>query len=275
MYADLAKAKSWSSGYSNKSGWGYGYSGNAQVWVAKDLTETQKSEAGFKFVSSTSGYTATSIAGYDCWYNVYSTKSSSYAMFGSCFNISVQTTIATNGDSDVAVLKTVWTGEEFTDAPASTTALAASDITDSSVTLTWTNPTDKDFDHVEISCSDSGVATKTSTGTSATITGLSAGTTYTFTVTTVDFFGNECTSAQTVDVTTEALIEYPSSVEANIKYTGTVTVTWTDIAADGYTYKVECSDDTVAAKEDSCRNPGSLFYWTYSRIYLYIYRYCN
>ena len=250
MYADLAKEKSWSNNYSNKSGWGYGYSGNAHVWVAKDLTETQKSEAGFKFVSSTSGYTATSIAGYDCWYNVYSTKNSSYAMFGSCFNISVQTTIATNGDSDVAVLKTTWTGEEFTDAPASTTALAANDITDSSVTLTWTNPTDKDFDHVEISCSDSGVATKTSTGTSATITGLSAGTTYTFTVTTVDFFGNECTAAQTVNVTTEALIEYPSSVEANIKYTGTVTVTWTDIAADGYTYKVECSDDTVAAKED-------------------------
>jgi hypothetical protein len=79
-----------------------------------------------------------------------------------------------------------------------------------------------------------------------TFTGLSAGTSYTFTVTSVDFSGNKCDTPQTVDVTTEALVEYPTSVKAVVSATKAITVTWTDIAATGYTYKVSCDNGVTA-----------------------------
>jgi chitodextrinase len=65
---------------------------------------------------------------------------------------------------------------------------------DRQITLSWTNPTDSDFHHVEISWTSahgSSTSPTTSTGISQTITGLTNGTAYNFTVKTVDAAGNK------------------------------------------------------------------------------------
>jgi hypothetical protein len=79
--------------------------------------------------------------------------------------------------------------------PAEVTGLAATPAA-GRVTLTWTNPTDGDFDHLEISYStSSGLIHRldpvAKTEHEKTITGLSGGNPYAFTVRTVDTSGNK------------------------------------------------------------------------------------
>ena len=71
-------------------------------------------------------------------------------------------------------------------APAEVSNLSAS-ASDASVSLSWSNPTDADFDHVIITYNGN---TLTTSSTSKTITGLTNGTSYTFLVQTVDNSGN-------------------------------------------------------------------------------------
>ncbi|MDC7224385.1 MAG: DUF4959 domain-containing protein, partial [Spirochaetales bacterium] len=76
--------------------------------------------------------------------------------------------------------------EEDTTAPDDVSDLTA-DAGDGEVDLSWTNPSDSDFSYVSISYDDS---TTTTSGSSATITGLTNGTSYTFTLIAYDESGN-------------------------------------------------------------------------------------
>jgi len=90
--------------------------------------------------------------------------------------------------------------ETFKDTPmASSPPAEVSNLTstsgDTEVTLSWTDPTDdSDFDHVEITWDsedgESQPKVVSADTASATITGLTNGTTYEFTVKTVDIYGN-------------------------------------------------------------------------------------
>jgi formylglycine-generating enzyme required for sulfatase activity len=81
-----------------------------------------------------------------------------------------------------------------TTAPANVTGLSGEHGPgDGEVTITWTDPTDVDLDHIEITWDHGGtspVSVTKGTGTK-TITGLTAGTAYTFTVKALDTAGNK------------------------------------------------------------------------------------
>lgn len=84
--------------------------------------------------------------------------------------------------------------------PANVTNLSYTSTT-SQVVLTWTNPTDSDFNHTNI-YRNGTLLGNTSTGT-YTDSGLSASTTYTYKVTSVDTTGNESTGT-TISATTQS-----------------------------------------------------------------------
>lgn len=97
--------------------------------------------------------------------------------------------------------------------PTKPTDLTASNITTSSVTLSWTASTDnEEIDSYYISGGPSGLWPK---GTQATISNLQEGTTYTFTLNAVDPAGLYSESA-TITITTVALPKYCASKSTDI-----------------------------------------------------------
>ncbi|MZE72881.1 cellulase family glycosylhydrolase [Streptomyces sp. SID5789] len=93
-----------------------------------------------------------------------------------------------------------------TEAPTAPGAPAASAVTDTSVTLTWAASTDDTgvtgYDVVRVTGgAETGVAASRTT--TATVTGLTAGTAYTFAVHARDAAGNRSARSATVDVTTD------------------------------------------------------------------------
>jgi hypothetical protein len=92
---------------------------------------------------------------------------------------------------------------------------------DGQVTLTWTNPADADLDHVEITWTPDGISpVSVPKGTlTKTITGLTNGTAYTFTVKAVDTAGNKSGGVSSAALTPLAP-------------TGNITVTFTGLPED-------------------------------------------
>ncbi|HAH61659.1 MAG TPA: hypothetical protein DCL73_06135 [Treponema sp.] len=141
-----------------------------------------------------------------------------------------------NGNKSDAVSTTGTTGESDSEINAPTD-VGISSTTSDSVTLTWTSSVDSDIDYYLVSASsDDGsanipdsvsVGSDTATGT---VSGLSAKSTYTFTVTAVDYNLNEA-GASSGSYTTD---NYASDLEAAVSddLTGVVTLTWTDPVAD-------------------------------------------
>jgi hypothetical protein len=110
------------------------------------------------------------------------------------------------------------------------------------VKLTWTDPTDIDLKNIVIAVSstDTGASVPSDTTIAAgvktaTITGLTLGDSYTFTLTTVDY--NSLTGTS-VTLSSATINPVPTSVAAATKYTGQIVVTWTDTTASetGITY---------------------------------------
>ncbi len=266
VYADIKGDVSWQSSYSNKTNWSYGYSSKPQLYTVSknEMTDTQKSEAVFYKVSSSSGASNNVPNGYEGWFNIKSAVNNAY-WYGSCFNVSLNSEIASNGDSDVAILSQTWSGSESSDKPTEITDFSSS-VEDHSITLTWTDPSDVDFSYLEISSTDTlldgttAIETqKISAGTqSATFTKLSAATNYSFTVTEYDVFGNSTqtsTSAQTAQDSTA-----PSAISGLKASSGrnNVTLSWTTPSdVDAKNVKIYQGDSTTAVKEVSVDNVSS------------------
>lgn len=88
--------------------------------------------------------------------------------------------------------------------PAEVTDAIAT-VGDRSVTLSWTDPSDNDFNKVEITCQPGNTVTETGKGGEmAVITGLTNGTEYHFTIQTVDINGNASTGTLVGPVVPEA-----------------------------------------------------------------------
>uniref|UniRef100_UPI0025F58F14 fibronectin type III domain-containing protein n=1 Tax=Treponema sp. TaxID=166 RepID=UPI0025F58F14 len=256
VYADFNGDVTWASSYSNKTSWSYGNSSNPQVWVAdkSSMSDTQISEAGFIFTDSTSGYSGDVSDGYTGWFNVQSSLNTSYYWCGACFNISESSSIATNGDSDFCYKSSTWTGSESSDSPAFTSDMVSSEADDHSVTLSWTEPSDVDYSYLVISSTDTdydGTALESVTAeagtTSADFTSLSASTTYSFTLTAYDAFGNS--TAVSVTAATSEDTTSPEDVSDLSAAAGrtSVTLTWTaSTSEDVYAYAVYVDDSTEA-----------------------------
>jgi chitodextrinase len=110
--------------------------------------------------------------------------------------------IGTNGNG-------IYYGEPATDtqAPTAPTGLTASSITSSGVSLSWNAATDNvAVSGYEVYNGTTKVNSTAITGTSYQVTGLAAGTTYTFTVKAVDAAGNVSPASSAVTVTTSAAV---------------------------------------------------------------------
>jgi formylglycine-generating enzyme required for sulfatase activity len=130
---------------------------------------------------------------------------------------------------------------------------------DRSVTLSWTDPSDSDFaevrttDFAEVRITwtpeDGGSQPVTvQPGTeSATITGLTNGTEYTFTLKTVDTAGNASSGVTTV-ATPAAPPSAPSNLQLSVVSDTQIDLSWTDNAANETGFEIE-RDGTVVASD--------------------------
>ncbi|WP_287280883.1 fibronectin type III domain-containing protein [Treponema sp.] len=123
----------------------------------------------------------------------------------------------------------------------------------SSIALTWTNPSDSDFEKTIASIYDSsdtmvGEAV-TQTGSakgsqSYSFTGLTEGETYSVKIQTVDIWGNTSTgTTKTITAENPAV----ASVSAVTGFSGQAVVSWTDCDEDGLSYVVSAKSQTTEA----------------------------
>lgn len=127
--------------------------------------------------------------------------------------------------------------------PAPVTNAQYTDLQAESVTLTWKNPSDEDFDGVVITYGSNTVLVG-KTETSKTFTGLSSNTSYTFEIRAKDK-ANNLSSVVSIDATTLTSPKATSVKAANFS-TGTILVTWTDASNPNVTGYEVYIDDTLA-----------------------------
>jgi C1A family cysteine protease/chitodextrinase len=114
-------------------------------------------------------------------------------------------------------------GVADTQAPTAPTNLAASGVTATTATLSWTASTDN-VAVTGYNIYKNGTLLGTSTGTSYSVTGLTASTAYSFYVTAYDAAGNVSSASSTVSVTTPAAtVTYCTSKGSSVAYE------WTDL----------------------------------------------
>ncbi len=148
------------------------------------------------------------------------------------YQFSVKAKDAAGNESEASnTVNVTTTGGEDTQAPSTPTGLTASDITDTSVELFWTASTD----NVGVTAYDvyqGNAIITTVTGTSASITGLTADTLYQFSVRAKDAAGNESEASNTVSVTTTGDVDTqaptaPTELIATDITNTSVTLSWT------------------------------------------------
>lgn len=120
-------------------------------------------------------------------------------------------------------------GAVDTTPPANVTNLSGTH-TYNSVTLTWTNPTDSDFNHTNV-YRNGTLLVNNSTATSYSDSGLNSATGYTYNITSVDTTGNESTGTSIVVTTDNAPDTTPPANVTGLTETNTdttVNITWTN-----------------------------------------------
>lgn len=176
----------------------------------------------------------------DVWTNLYSLSGNQgnqwnaidvdlNAYVGGDVKIRIVGTTGNGWSSDIAVddLSVTTTGGADTEAPTAPTNLSASSVTQTTLTLNW----DASSDNVGVTGYDvyQGASNLgTVTGTSANVTGLTAGTSYSFTVVAKDAAGNESAPSAALNVTTQSdgmtcssteTLPYAEGFEANDGWT--------------------------------------------------------
>ena len=132
-------------------------------------------------------------------------------------------TVQLTSDPEVVVVATK---------PAAPTNLAVTTVNDQA-DLTWTAPSsDGGSEITEYTVSGTGGVTCTTTNTSCTITGLSSGTAYTFTVTATNALGTSPVSTS-AGATTASRPDAPTSVTASADGTRQSVISWTAPVSDG------------------------------------------
>ena len=151
------------------------------------------------------------------------------AYTGGDVKIRIVGTTGNGWSSDIAVddLSVTTSGGADTEAPSVPTNLSASSVTQTTLTLNW----DASTDNVGVTGYDvyQGASNLgTVTGTSANVTGLTAGTSYDFTVRAKDAAGNESAASAVLNVTTQSdgitcssteTLPYSEGFEANDGWT--------------------------------------------------------
>jgi subtilisin family serine protease/chitodextrinase len=135
-------------------------------------------------------------------------------------------------------------GSGDTEAPTAPTNLASSNITESSVDLTWDASTDNvGVDHYTVFQDGSSIGTTANT--SYSVTGLSASTTYTFTVKAEDAAGNVSTASNALDVTTQSDADTEAPTAPTNLASSNITESSVDLTWDASTDNVGVDHYTV------------------------------
>ena len=109
-------------------------------------------------------------------------------------------------------------GDVDTEAPSAPTSLISNNVTQTEVDLSWTASTDN-IGVAGYQLFKNGSLLTTTTSTSYHVTGLTAGTSYSFYVNAVDAAGNTSTNSNTINVTTQnASVTYCTSGGSNVSY---------------------------------------------------------
>lgn len=181
--------------------------------------------------------------------SVYMSASSTYA---NARTYAIQSAIDLYGSGsaeEIAVTKAMYAigvGADYvstdTQAPTAPTNLASSNITESSVSLSWTASTD----NIAVTGYDvykNGTLLATTTSTSYSVTGLAASTTYTFYIKAKDAAGNVSSASSTLSVTTTASTDtqaptVPTGLASSSLTSSSFTLSWTastdNVAVTGY-----------------------------------------
>lgn len=109
-------------------------------------------------------------------------------------------------------------GDVDTDPPTTPSSLASSNVTQTELDLSWTASTDN-IGVAAYKVFKNGALFTTTTSTSYHVSGLTAGTSYSFYVNAVDAAGNTSTNSNTVNVTTQsASVSYCTTGGSNVSY---------------------------------------------------------
>jgi len=240
-------------------------------------------EANFKLQSSSDGITWTDVTGWTCspaYPNSSAASNGIYAFSGSALGnvkgirvVGQVHNSASTGAWAVFVkeLQVTTTGTSDSQAPSVPTGLSSGSITNSSFTLSWTASTDNigvtGYDVYK----DGVLATSVST-TSASITGLTASTTYVMTVKAKDAAGNASSASTALNVTTTSTLPAPwlttdvgavgvtgSATYSNGTFTvaGSGTDIWDDIDQFRFVYEVLAGDGEIKARLVSQTNTNA------------------
>jgi PKD repeat protein len=144
--------------------------------------------------------------------NVANTSASSYNVTGLAASTTYQLTVITvdnvgnRNTPGVSDLAATTSGADLTP-PAPVTGVNESGVGTDWIMWAWTNPSDLDFNHVELWLNGTNVAN--TSGTSYNFTGLLPGTTYQLTIITVDNSGNRNTPGVSDTATTDVIDTVP------------------------------------------------------------------
>ena len=146
-----------------------------------------------------------------------------------------------------------------TQAPSVPTGLAASSVTQTSLTLNWTASTDNvGVTEYEVFLGGSSIGTVATT--SANITGLTAGTTYSFTVTASDAAGNTSAASSALSVTTTSAGMSCSSTETLPYSEGfESSVGWTQATGDDGNWLRDANGTPSSSTGPSSATEGSYY----------------
>ncbi|MEQ8626922.1 M4 family metallopeptidase [Ekhidna sp.] len=163
------------------------------------------------------------------------------------------------GSSESTVFCIEAGGGGDTEAPTAPTNLAASNVTETTLTLNWSASTD----NVGVSGYDvyqGSTNIGTVTATTANVTGLTAGTSYTFTVTAKDAAGNESAASNAVNVTTQSSGLSCSSTET-LPYSEGFEINdgWTQITGDDGNWTRDANGTPSSNTGPSSATEGSYY----------------
>ena len=135
-------------------------------------------------------------------------------------------------------------GNDDTEAPTAPSNVLSSNITQTRVDLSWNASTDN-VGVTEYNVYKDGTLESTVTGTSASITGLSCGTSYGFTVSAKDAAGNESAASSTETITTSSCPDTEAPTVPSSLVSSNITQTRVDLSWNASTDNVEVTEYNV------------------------------
>lgn len=209
--------------------WGYLFKQNiAPVWVGEFGSFLQTTSDQQWFSSLVNYLGATSTQGADSFSWTFWCWNPNSGDTGGLLN-NDWTTIVTAKDQGLDPIKFPWGSTPPPTPPSVPQNLAAQSTTSNSTTLSWSASTDSNGQVASYNIYQNGTKVGSSTTTTYTATGLTAATTYSFTVTAVDTNGNESAQSTPISVTTGAagpLPTVPQNLTASAISESGATLSW-------------------------------------------------